>query len=77
MMAATPPKPHRITVSLGEREYGLLSAIATARDVSLSWAARRAIAEYIERSNEFEQGTLPLIGGRLTVHDRDDDAHGR
>lgn len=75
-MATMSPKPYRITVSLGAREYSLLSAIAEERDVSLSWAARRAIAEYVERSAAPQQGSLPLARGgqrRVVKEDESDD----
>jgi len=78
-MAAMSPKPYRITVSLGAREYSLLCAIAEERDVSLSWAARRAIAEYVERSAAPQQGELPLARGvqQGLVEDDETDDDGR
>ena len=38
----------RITVSLPDRDHAALSAISERYEISLSWLARRAVAEFLE-----------------------------
>lgn len=53
----------RITVSLPEREYAALSALARQYDVSLSWLTRKAVADFLKHHDEGKDntsGNLPL-----------------
>lgn len=54
-------KATRITVSLPDDEHAALTAIAEENDVSLSWLARKAIAEFLDRH---EGGGSQLVLGR-------------
>lgn len=56
-------KGQRITVSLSESDYAALSALAESNDVSLSWIARKAITDFLERYKS-EELQLPLGIGR-------------
>lgn len=56
------PKTRRISVSLPEREHAILSEIAERHDVSISWFARKAIGEFIEKYHD-AQTQLPLLPG--------------
>ncbi|GAB4142616.1 MAG: hypothetical protein Tsb0016_11110 [Sphingomonadales bacterium] len=56
-------KGQRITVSLSESDYAMLSALAERHDVSLSWIARKAITDFLERYQNDEL-QLPLGLGR-------------
>ena len=60
----------RITVSLPDRDHAALAAIAERHDVSLSWLARRAVAEFL--ANHGRDGArpaldLPLDDGQRTA----------
>ena len=51
----------RITVSLPDCDHAALAAIAERHDVSLSWLARRAVAEFLEnRGRDGAQLALDL-----------------
>ncbi|WP_340149014.1 ribbon-helix-helix protein, CopG family [uncultured Sneathiella sp.] len=65
-------KGHRITVSLPNSDYAILSALAERYDISLSWLARKAITDFLERY-ENEEVQLPLGLGhalRSGLHDK-------
>ncbi len=49
-MNERPRKATRLTVSLEEQDYQTLTAIAIARDASVSWVIRQAIRQFIETS---------------------------
>ena len=49
----------RISISLPEREYGELRALADKHHISLSWLGRQAVAEFLERYQDREL-QLPL-----------------
>ena len=53
-------KAARLTVSLDERTYASLLAIARKDDVTVAWLARRAINELVERHSDVSQTELPL-----------------
>ena len=57
------PKARRISVSLPEREHAILSEMAERHDVSISWFARKAIAEFIDKY-QGERTQLPLLVGK-------------
>lgn len=59
-------KSARLTVSLDERVYASLLAIARNEDVSVAWLARRAIQELVERHPDIVQPDLPLSRSRVT-----------
>lgn len=59
-------KSARLTVSLDERIYATLLAIARNEDVSVAWLARRAIQELVERHTDIVQPDLPLSRGKVT-----------
>lgn len=42
----------RITVSLPEKEYAALAALAKRHDVSLSWLTRKAVIEFLRQQGE-------------------------
>ena len=50
----------RFTVSLDLQLHAKLLRIAEANDLSLSWAVRRAVSEFVERQNETKQAELPF-----------------
>lgn len=50
----------RFTVSLDPKLYAKLVRIAESSDLSLSWAVRRAVAEFVERQDEAKQAELPF-----------------
>lgn len=50
----------RITVSLPQKEYLELEAVAKANDVSLSWVTRRAISEYLDKHGQGLELGLPF-----------------
>ena len=52
-------KRPRISVSLSERDHVALTKLAERHDVSISWAARQALAEFIEKYED-TQARLPL-----------------
>ena len=54
-MAAKP----RISVSLPEREYQQLSALAEKHHISLAWLGRQAVLEFLERYQDRDL-QLPL-----------------
>lgn len=54
-MAAKP----RISVSLPERDYRELSALAEKHHISLAWLGRQAVLEFLERYQDREL-QLPL-----------------
>ena len=61
-------KGARITVSLSEGDHTELTALAKQSQVSLSWLARAAISDFLER-HRGEELQLPLLlkhtkGGR-------------
>ena len=49
----------RISVSLGDKEYKELSALAGKYRISLAWIGRQAVAEFLERYRDREL-QLPL-----------------
>jgi len=51
---------HRITVNLGNDEYGALVAIAERSDRSMAWVGRRAILDFIAAQ---ERAEVPLLAG--------------
>lgn len=51
-MTERPRKATRLTVSLEEQDYQILSQIALSRDASVSWVIRQAIRQFIESSSE-------------------------
>ena len=56
----------RVTVSVDERDYEQLSALAEEHRVSLAWLVRYAVSELLERQRH-DQLQLPLeltAGGR-------------
>ena len=56
----------RVTVSVDERDYEQLSALAEVHRVSLAWLVRYAVSELLER-HRHDQLQLPLeltAGGR-------------
>ena len=50
---------HRVTVNLEAPEYSQLSALAGKHRISLAWLGRRAIIEFLERTEQ-EELQLPL-----------------
>ena len=50
----------RFTVSLDPQLHARLLRIAESNDLSLSWAVRRAVAEFVERQDETKQAELPF-----------------
>ena len=52
-------KGPRITVSLSERDHAALTELAGRHDVSISWCARQAVVEFIEKYKD-TQARLPL-----------------
>ena len=56
-------KGRRITVSLPEQEHAVLSEMAERHDVSISWFARKAISEFIDKYYD-AQTQLPLLPGK-------------
>ena len=50
----------RITVSLQEKDFADLEAIAKDRDVSISWVVRRAVSEFLDRHGNRLQRDLPI-----------------
>lgn len=50
----------RFTVSLDPQLHAKLLRIAEGNDLSLSWAVRRAVAEFVERQDETKQAVLPF-----------------
>lgn len=50
----------RFTVSLDPQLHERLLRIAESNDLSLSWAVRRAVAEFVERQDETKQAELPF-----------------
>ena len=50
----------RFTVSLDLQLHAKLLCIAEGNDLSLSWAVRRAVAEFVERQDETKQAELPF-----------------
>ncbi|RYH07765.1 CopG family ribbon-helix-helix protein [Tropicimonas sp. IMCC6043] len=50
----------RFTVSLDPQLHAKLLRIAESNDLSLSWAVRRAVAEFIERQDASHQAELPF-----------------
>ena len=51
----------RFTVSLDIGLHAKLLRIAESNDLSLSWAVRRAVAEFVERQDETRQAELPFV----------------
>lgn len=51
----------RFTVSLDPQLHAKLLRIAEGNDLSLSWAVRRAVAEFVERQDETKQAELPFV----------------
>ena len=49
----------RITVSLSERNHAELTGLAERHDVSISWLARQALVEFIDKYRDI-QAQLPL-----------------
>ena len=49
----------RISVSLPERDYTALCALAEKHDISLAWLGRQAVAEFLERYRDRDL-QLPL-----------------
>lgn len=62
----------RLTVSLTEKDYDALNALADKDDVSASWLIRRAVDEYLrQRHKEIPPaGTERARGERLTAQRR-------
>lgn len=60
----------RFTVSLDPQLYAKLVRIAESNDLSLSWAVRRAVAEFVERQDEAKQAELPFL--QSASKDRDE-----
>ena len=53
----------RVTVSVDERDYEQLAALADEHRVSLAWLVRYAVADFLERYRQ-DQLELPLeLGG--------------
>lgn len=52
-------KSTRITISLEDKEHGELCALSEQYDVSLSWLARQAVSEFLDRYGQGEM-QLPL-----------------
>jgi predicted transcriptional regulator len=50
----------RFTVGLDPQLYAKLVRIADSNDLSLSWAVRRAVAEFVERQDVSQQAELPF-----------------
>lgn len=50
----------RFTVSLDPQIHAQLLRIAENNDVSLSWAVRRAVTEFVQRQDETKQAELPF-----------------
>ena len=51
----------RFSVSLDPHSYSELSRIAGTNDVSLAWTVRKAIAEFVERQEDTDEGKLPIL----------------
>lgn len=60
----------RFTVSLDLQLYAKLVRISESNDLSLSWAVRRAVAEFLERQDESKQAELPFL--QSASKDRDE-----
>lgn len=60
----------RFTVSLDPQFYAKLVRIAESDDLSLSWAVRRAVAEFVEHQDESKQAELPF--SQSASKDRDE-----
>lgn len=57
----------RISISLPERDYTALCALAEKHDISLAWLGRQAVAEFLERYRDRDlQLPLTLPSGRLS-----------
>jgi predicted transcriptional regulator len=50
----------RFTVSLDPQLHAKFLLFAEANDLSLSWAVRRAVFEFVERQDETKQAELPF-----------------
>jgi len=50
----------RFTVSLDPQLHAKLTRIAEDHDVSLSWAVRRAVTEFVQRQDDNDQAELPF-----------------
>ena len=50
----------RLSVTLDEAEYGELTRIGAALDLSAAWMIRRAVSEFIARNGEDVEPALPL-----------------
>lgn len=50
----------RFTVSLDSQVHAKLVRIAESNDLSLSWAVRRAVTEFVERHDTSQQAELPF-----------------
>lgn len=54
----------RLSVSVHPTDHAELARIAEARELSLAWVVRRAIADYVERHRDAAQGDLLLPRAR-------------
>jgi hypothetical protein len=54
----------RLSVSVNPTDHAELARIAEARDLSIAWVVRRAIADYVERHRDDAQGELAMPRGR-------------
>jgi predicted transcriptional regulator len=54
----------RLSVSVTPADHAELARIAEARDLSIAWIVRRAIADYVERCREGSEPELALPRGR-------------
>lgn len=63
-MNERPRKATRLTVSLEEQDYRILSEIALARDASVSWVIRQAIRQFIEATPKPTDQPLGINGGQ-------------
>ena len=53
------PSRPRISISLPERQYAALCALAEEHQISLAWLGRQAVAEFLERYQDRDL-QLPL-----------------
>jgi Ribbon-helix-helix protein, copG family len=55
-------KEARLSVSLGDREYAELTALARRNDVSVAWVVRQAIHDLIQQEQDMGRNPeLPLL----------------
>ena len=54
-------KTARLSITLDERDYAALGAVARDNGVSAAWVVRRAVTEFLERRDDSAQPEFPLV----------------